>query len=202
MLHVSTDRLHTLNVLTISVTHVVSNIMTIIRNLMNIVVFAMLGIIMHHDPSVTRHISGIHKDADVSRSCLLGCQDCHRSDHRDINIHISKKKYSFCPVPIRPITITFEEDDLYLFSMTSMLTTAWEVLTLSRSLDCCQKHFRKMQRLSKGWIIGDCFMALMKSHIVYFASFGLKYRVSVGVLLRPSIFLCWDHIRSLAFDTR
>lgn len=96
----------------------------------------------------------------------------------------AQQKYSFCSVPIKPITITLEEDDLYLFSMTSMLTTAWEVLTLSRSWDFCQKHFRKMQRLSKGWITGDCFMALMKSRIVYFARWAQNSNVV--------LFVCWS----------
>ncbi|KAG1725008.1 uncharacterized protein EDB91DRAFT_1350894 [Suillus paluster] len=69
--------------------------------------------------------------------------------------------------------INFEGDILLLVSMTStLLMTVWEVLTLGLAASIAVKHLRELQRPSTEWItIGDCFAVLMKTHVVYFASF-------------------------------
>lgn len=91
-------------------------------------------------------------------------------------------------VTITIITIDMSEEELVLsgtyqcyvnfgdnidlsYSMYWMSTTAWEVLTLCLAIWITVKHFRELQRPSTGWIIGDCFTALTKSHLVYFVSF-------------------------------
>ncbi|KIK36857.1 hypothetical protein CY34DRAFT_810897, partial [Suillus luteus UH-Slu-Lm8-n1] len=71
-----------------------------------------------------------------------------------------------------------------LASMVWMLNTVWEVLTLCLSVWIAVKHFRDMRRLgpSTGLTIGDCFRVLMKSHVLYFASFaGVSCFQLVGV---------------------
>jgi hypothetical protein len=58
-----------------------------------------------------------------------------------------------------------------LFSITWMLSIVWEVLTLCLSVWIAVKHFRDLRRLgpSTGSTIGDCFRALIESHVLYFA---------------------------------
>ncbi|KAG2109071.1 hypothetical protein BD769DRAFT_107317 [Suillus cothurnatus] len=66
------------------------------------------------------------------------------------------------------------EDDVQLFvSIVWMLNTVWEVLALCLSVWIAVKHFRDLRRLgpSTGSTIGDCFKVLIKSHVLYFASF-------------------------------
>jgi hypothetical protein len=68
----------------------------------------------------------------------------------------------------------FEGDFLLLFSMVWMLNTAWEVLALCLSVWIVVKHFRDLRRLGPSTgstTIGDCFRVLIKSHVLYFASF-------------------------------
>jgi hypothetical protein len=65
----------------------------------------------------------------------------------------------------------YEGDVLLLTSMNWMLVTVWEVLALCLSVWVAMKHFRDRRRLgpSTGSTIGDCFRALIKSHVLYFA---------------------------------
>jgi hypothetical protein len=65
----------------------------------------------------------------------------------------------------------FEGDVQFLFSITWMLNTAWEVLALCLSVCVAVKHFRDLRRLgpSTRYTIGDCFRVLIKSHVLYFA---------------------------------
>ncbi|KAG1784713.1 uncharacterized protein HD556DRAFT_1531898 [Suillus plorans] len=67
----------------------------------------------------------------------------------------------------------FGIDARLLFSMLWMLNTVWEVLALCLSIWVSVKHFRDLRRLgpSTGSTIGDCFTVLIKSHVLYFASF-------------------------------
>ncbi|KAG2354555.1 hypothetical protein BDR07DRAFT_1429077 [Suillus spraguei] len=59
-----------------------------------------------------------------------------------------------------------------LFSMVWMLGIVWEVLALCLSVWISVKHFRNLRR--PGLLAGsirDCFRVLIKSHVLYFASF-------------------------------
>ncbi|KAG2104667.1 uncharacterized protein F5147DRAFT_261994 [Suillus discolor] len=66
-----------------------------------------------------------------------------------------------------------EGNDTLLFSMVWMLNTVWEVLALCLSVWVAVKHFRDLRRLgpTTGSAIGDCFIVLIQSHVLYFASF-------------------------------
>ncbi|KAG1779425.1 hypothetical protein EV702DRAFT_100193 [Suillus placidus] len=67
----------------------------------------------------------------------------------------------------------YEADVQLLVSMVWMLNTVWEVIALCLSVWIAVKHFRELRRLSPstGSTIGDCFRVLIKSHVLYFASF-------------------------------
>ncbi|KAG2737350.1 hypothetical protein P692DRAFT_20761982, partial [Suillus brevipes Sb2] len=83
----------------------------------------------------------------------------------------------------------YKADDLLLISMTWMLTTIWEVLALCLSVWIAVKHFRDLRRLgtSTGSTIGDCFRVLLKSHVVYFASFVAVCCSALNIQLSPKV---------------
>ncbi|KAG1726860.1 hypothetical protein EDD22DRAFT_961355 [Suillus occidentalis] len=65
-------------------------------------------------------------------------------------------------------------DTQLLVSMVWMFNTVWEVFALCLSVWIAVKHSRDLRRLgpSTGSTIGDCFSVLLKSHVLYFASFA------------------------------
>ncbi|KAG1743998.1 uncharacterized protein EDB91DRAFT_1273467 [Suillus paluster] len=63
------------------------------------------------------------------------------------------------------------EGNAILHSMPWILGTVWEVLALCLAVCIALKHFRELRRQSSGGIMGDLFTVLMKTHVVYFASF-------------------------------
>ncbi|KAG1775463.1 hypothetical protein EV702DRAFT_431574 [Suillus placidus] len=70
--------------------------------------------------------------------------------------------------------VSEEDDDQLLVSMIWTLNTVWEVLALCLSVWIAARHFCDLRRLgpSTGSTIGDCFGVLIKSHVLYFASFA------------------------------
>ncbi|KAG1744138.1 uncharacterized protein EDB91DRAFT_1080935 [Suillus paluster] len=66
--------------------------------------------------------------------------------------------------------INVRGDSNLMTSISWTFTTIWEVLALCLAGWIAVKHFRELRGHSAGWIIGDCFTVLMKSHVVYFAS--------------------------------
>ncbi|KAG1798109.1 uncharacterized protein HD556DRAFT_220581 [Suillus plorans] len=67
--------------------------------------------------------------------------------------------------------ITFTGDFLLLNSVAWILATVWEVFALCLAVWIAVKHFRELRRHSAGGIMGHCFTVLMKTHVLYFASF-------------------------------
>ncbi|KAG2058204.1 hypothetical protein BDR06DRAFT_1004413 [Suillus hirtellus] len=67
--------------------------------------------------------------------------------------------------------INYAEDTILLNSITWILATVWEVLALCLAVWIAVEHFRELRQHSAGGIIEDCFTVLMKTHLVYFASF-------------------------------
>ncbi|KAG2107473.1 uncharacterized protein F5147DRAFT_206174 [Suillus discolor] len=68
-------------------------------------------------------------------------------------------------------TFGYTGDALVLDSATWILSIVWEVLTLCLAVWIAVKHFRELRLHAAGGIIRDCFTVLMKTHVVYFASF-------------------------------
>lgn len=60
------------------------------------------------------------------------------------------------------------EGDISLDSMAWVLYITWEILALSLAVWITVKHFHELRRSSSGQAIGDCFMVLMKTHVLYF----------------------------------
>ncbi|KAG1804814.1 uncharacterized protein HD556DRAFT_1436981 [Suillus plorans] len=65
------------------------------------------------------------------------------------------------------------EGDISLDSMAWVLYITWEILALCLAVWITVKHFRELRRSSTGQAIGDCFMVLMKTHVLYFVSFAV-----------------------------
>lgn len=154
-------------VLTISMTDEGCSIITITRHWINVVVVAMIGIIM---------IARLYAMYQGSRKMLIFLVVVFMAVRivtlvmtATSMVHISEEVLVLSGT--YQCIVTFEEEDVLMASMTSMLTTAWEVLILCLAVWIAIKHFRDMQRPSKGWIFGDLFTALLKSHVVYFASY-------------------------------
>jgi hypothetical protein len=67
--------------------------------------------------------------------------------------------------------IDYVRDTMRLYTITWILAIGWEILLLCLAVWIAVKHMREMRQHSPGGIIGDCFTALMKTHVSYFASF-------------------------------
>ncbi|KAG1750038.1 uncharacterized protein EDB91DRAFT_1078963 [Suillus paluster] len=52
-----------------------------------------------------------------------------------------------------------------------MLVIVWEVFTVCLAVRIAVKHFYELRRQSAGGLIGDCFTVLIKTHLIYFASY-------------------------------
>lgn len=66
--------------------------------------------------------------------------------------------------------IVFDSYDQLLVAVTWVLTTVWETIALCFAGWIAVKHFRELQQSPK-WVMRDCFTVLIKTHVLYFASF-------------------------------
>ncbi|KAG1886642.1 hypothetical protein F4604DRAFT_1281564 [Suillus subluteus] len=65
----------------------------------------------------------------------------------------------------------------------SLISTAiWEVLASVLAVWIVIKHFRELRQSPTGSTIGDCFMALIKSHAFYFVAFAVVTCFTLGSL--------------------
>jgi uncharacterized membrane protein (DUF485 family) len=71
-------------------------------------------------------------------------------------------------------------------TMIWIINTIWEVLALCLALWVYVRHFRERSRSLAGKIVEDCFTVLIKTHIVYFASFIVVSCFNSGYL-SPSL---------------
>ncbi|KAG2341270.1 hypothetical protein BDR05DRAFT_965752 [Suillus weaverae] len=167
----------------VSLTDVVSNIINYAKNGTNVVVAAMLGVIM---------IARLHAMYQSSRNMLIflviiflavniACGVIAAIGLKDIVAEelILSGTY-MCHYG-------YKADYQLLASMVWMLNTVWEVLALCLSVWIAVKHFRELRRLgpSTGSTIGDCFRVLIKSHVLYFASFVCVSCFELGSLSLP-----------------
>lgn len=82
--------------------------------------------------------------------------------------------------------ISYADGIPVLDSITWIFAIVWEVLVLCLAVWISVKHFCELRRHSAGGIIGDCFTALMKSHVIYFSSFIAVSCFQIG-LLSPTL---------------
>ncbi|KAG1834296.1 hypothetical protein DFJ58DRAFT_847654 [Suillus subalutaceus] len=84
-------------------------------------------------------------------------------------------------------------DSVFLTFMAWMLDTVWEVLALCLAIWIAVKHFRELRQHSTRGIIGDCFMVLMKSHVIYFVSFLAISCFQIG-LFSPTVLAIFEFV--------
>ncbi|KAG2339453.1 hypothetical protein BDR05DRAFT_968045 [Suillus weaverae] len=72
--------------------------------------------------------------------------------------------------------------DVLLFKIAWILGIVWEVVALCFAVWIAVKHFRELRRYSAGGIVGDCFVVLMKTHLVYFVSYVAGSCCQIGYL--------------------
>lgn len=68
-------------------------------------------------------------------------------------------------------TIGYREDITLLVSVCWILSTAWEILALCLVVWIAVQHFRELRQQSAAGMIRNCFTVLIKTHVLYFASF-------------------------------
>ncbi|KAG1798172.1 uncharacterized protein HD556DRAFT_223505 [Suillus plorans] len=83
--------------------------------------------------------------------------------------------------------INYSKDIALLASITWMLGTVWEVFVLCLAVWIAVKHFRELRQHSAGGIIEDCFTVLMKTHVVYFASFVAVSCIELITIFSPTL---------------
>lgn len=169
----------------ISVTDAGCRIMFVTLNWLSMVVFVLLGVIM---------ITRLHAMYSQSRKILILLVAIFLA----VNITggvitaISMSNVSSDELILSgtyQCTAYYEGNDLILNSLTWILPTVWEVLTLCLALWIAVQHFRELRKPTTRWFIKDCstaLMILMKTHVAYFASFVVVSCFNL-VYLSPAI---------------
>ncbi|KAG2147878.1 uncharacterized protein EDB93DRAFT_393137 [Suillus bovinus] len=81
----------------------------------------------------------------------------------------------------------YTEDVSLLYSVCWMLIIVWEVLVLCLAVWIAVKHLRELRQYSTRGIIEDCFTVLMKTHVLYFASFVAVSCFVLAIYLSPTL---------------
>ncbi|KAG1779105.1 hypothetical protein EV702DRAFT_120631 [Suillus placidus] len=76
----------------------------------------------------------------------------------------------------------YEGDARLLNSMTWVLCTLWEVISLCLAVWIAVKRIRELPRPLRTGIIGDCLTVVIRTHVVYFASFAVGSCFALGFL--------------------
>ncbi|KAG2046193.1 hypothetical protein BDR06DRAFT_965358 [Suillus hirtellus] len=158
---------HTDYIPTISLTDTVSLIVYNLWGWMTVLVFAMLWVI-----SVTRLYAMYQGSKKILMLLIVTLLVVNIFDVVAAvleNLHVSGEELILSGT--YQCLINYGEDVPFLNYISWMTSIAWEVLALSLAVWIAVKHFRELRRHSAGGIIGDCFTVLMKTHVVYFASF-------------------------------
>ncbi|KAG2111374.1 hypothetical protein BD769DRAFT_68607 [Suillus cothurnatus] len=152
---------------TILMTDVVSLIIYDASNWMDVIANIMLGVIM---------IARLHAMYQRSRKALiflvvifLAIRIAGVVMLAIVTMQISGVEYILSGT--YQCMIDFAGDFIFLDSMIFILDTVWEVLTLCLAVWVAVRHFRELRQHSTSRIIGDCFTALMQTHVCYFTSF-------------------------------
>ncbi|KAG1779002.1 hypothetical protein EV702DRAFT_114911 [Suillus placidus] len=163
-----------------SLTDAVSNIMNYAINGTNVVVTALLGVVM---------IARLHAMYQKSRMMLIFLVMIFLAVNIACGVITAiGLKYMVGEELILSGTSVCKyvlERDIYpLISMVWTLNIVWEVLALCLSVWIAVTHFCDLRRFgtSTGSTIGDCFRVLIKSHVLYFASFVCVSCLQLGGL--------------------
>ncbi|KAG1779069.1 hypothetical protein EV702DRAFT_119104 [Suillus placidus] len=163
---------------TVSLSDAVSNDIEITQSWVNVVVTAMMGVIM---------IARLHALYQGSRKMLIFLIVIFLAVNiACIVLTTIGIKFIVGEEVILSNTYAcgynYEGDVELLITMVWILGTAWEVLALFLSVWIAVGHFRDMRqfRSSTGSIVEDCFTVMIKSHLLYFASFTTVACLQLG----------------------
>lgn len=162
----------------VSVADAGCNILFLALNWINVVITALLGIIM---------IVRLHAMYQRSRKMLiflvaifLGLTIACVGITASGTSHTIGEEFIFSGT--YQCNYDYEGDARILNSMTWVLCTLWEVLSLCLAVWIAVGHFRELRRPLRTTTIGDCLTAVIKSHVVYFASFAVGSCFALGFL--------------------
>lgn len=96
-----------------------------------------------------------------------------------VNMHVSGEELILSSTYLCAYDIGTSE---FLITTIWMLNIIWEVLALCLALWISVKHFRQRSRSSAGRVVEDCFTVLIKTHMLYFASFVVVSCFNSGYL--------------------
>ncbi|KAG2353767.1 hypothetical protein BDR07DRAFT_1614709 [Suillus spraguei] len=173
------------NIVTISLTDIVGIILNAAWNCIGVVAFAMLWVII---------VIRLHAMYQRSRKILIFLVATFLA----INIfdgvsailatmHTSGKELILSGT--YQCSIGHAEDVLLLYPLTWILAVVWEVLAMCLAAWIAIKHFRELPQHAAGRTIGDCFMVLMKTHVLYFASFVVVSCFQLIINFSPTVFI-------------
>ncbi|KAG0694019.1 hypothetical protein DFH29DRAFT_1006706 [Suillus ampliporus] len=69
-------------------------------------------------------------------------------------------------------SVSINADNIRLTDESLIPTAVWEILALFLAAWIVIKHFRELRQSPTGLTIGDCFMVLIRSHVLYFIVFA------------------------------
>ncbi|KAG1798111.1 uncharacterized protein HD556DRAFT_220798 [Suillus plorans] len=152
---------------TISLTDTVSWMMFTVWYLTSLVAFAMLWVII-----ITRLHAMYQRDRKILIFLVLTFLAINTFDGVTVlvsTMHSSGEELILSGT--YQCSIGYKRDTLVLYFAAWILYNVWEVLTLCLAVWIAVKHFRELRQHSTAGIIGDCFTVLIKTHVLYFASF-------------------------------
>jgi hypothetical protein len=149
----------------VPLTDVGCDTMFVALNCMNVVVAAMLGVIM-----ITR-LYAMYQASRKMLIFLIGTLFVLTIAGGAITATGVNRNLKEVVSGIYKCTYGYDRDARLLMSITWILRIVWEVLVMCLVVWVVVKHFRQLRRSSQTGIIGNCFTVLMKTHVVYFASF-------------------------------
>ncbi|KAG2152580.1 uncharacterized protein EDB93DRAFT_1273254 [Suillus bovinus] len=139
----------------------------VVRNWTNVLVFAMLWVII---------ITRLHAMYERSRKILIFLVFTFLAVNIFdgvvvvlLSIYVSGEELILSGT--YQCSFDYAEGILLLPPITWILGTVWEVLAVCLAVWIAAKHFRETRQHSAGGTVEDCFRVLMKTHLVYFASF-------------------------------
>ncbi|KAG1798124.1 uncharacterized protein HD556DRAFT_221487 [Suillus plorans] len=180
---------------TIPLTDTVSWIMYVVRNWTGIVIFAILWVII-----ITRLYAMYQGSRKILIFLVVTCLAVTIYNGVEavlMTIHALEEEFILSGT--YQCTITYTTDTLILNSVAWTLSLVWEVLALCLAAWIAVKHFRELPQHSAGGIMEDCFAVLMKTHVLYFASFVGVSCFQLIINLSPTISSFQNLTESLTF---
>ncbi|KAG1738376.1 uncharacterized protein EDB91DRAFT_457285 [Suillus paluster] len=172
--------LYTLPSFSVSISDAVSDIMYFALNVTNVVVAAILGVIM---------VARLHAMYQGSRKMLIFLIVSFLAINVTCGVitaiglrYLSGEELILSGTYM--CTHYYKGDVNLLIRMVWTLNTVWEVLALFLAVWIAGQYFFQMRRLepSRRLTIGNCFAVLIKSHMIYFASFAAVSCLQLGYL--------------------